>query len=516
MGFSSKASGSFNVITLAKKILAEVDLVRSFPANASSSLGVYEESRVNAFLRLIGLPMFVNVKGKEQILNTVFSKYAETYNVANTNMRMVLGLEGIDDLSSELDKREGKYKEEEYKIYCGDPEKAIDIQKSLKDMISLKPDVIEMEKKSERTVYKKLFPLIPKYIEVNPLDRNIIRPFSDEIESRLYDNVQLKKPFLETVISLRFMLSQTNNKSQNVKNVKNILAAARKTVSQKEQDILVQMLNTAQCPSTLSYFIITQLLQSLDQLSIKYLELQQRQKNLSYWGGNFTVVLKQNGSSGPMATRISTLGTFDEGSVLGQNLAKLQNASYQEKTYLLLLNKTKNGGAGTYLASTFIDLLSNRVEAIDQEIAKQQKQYEKICGEADSLRAEIDFYTGEFNGLSALDVVAVIMGLFLISEDDLLALLDQETRDLVGSQPEFIGLQDKFFSTPPSVASAAQAVNNLQKQVALVYDYVNASIERYYDKNKRSTVTTKKTATTGEKPVETKVDYDFTEETEDQ
>lgn len=503
MSFSPKESGGFDLITLAKKILSEVDLIRALPSHVSDGLGIYEESRVNAFLRLIGLPMFVNIDGKDQILNTVFDKLDYGNLKENIDMVEVNGLENNENLREELANREAKYMEEEGKIYGGDPEKAQDIQKSLKNMIPLRPDVVGKEK--DRDVYKKLFPLIPKYMVINPLDRNVVRAFSGDSDYEIYNERILKKSFLETVIRLRFSLNQTNNKQDNKKNVESLLASSKRKISQKEQTILTNILGAAQCSNVLSYMIISQLLQSLDSLSIKYLELQQRQKNLAYLGGNFSVILTKNNSASTFSKRISTKGDFDENSVLGQDLTKLKTELYGQDTLLSFFGKSKTGGADAYLTSVFIDLIQEKANLLRKEIAEKEKYYQRICNDADILRAEIDFYTGEFNGLSAFDAASVIMGLFLITDDEFFALLDQKTRDLVFEQPELLGLKDKWKKVGDIKESIA-AVNQLQKQVSLIYDYVWASIDRYNDKTKRAQVNA--TRSSKNKSVEKKINYD--------
>ena len=64
--FSEK---DFDVISFAKKIMSEVESIRSFTKTKDEKTGegfqLPTETRINAFFRLIGFPMFVSIKGKD-------------------------------------------------------------------------------------------------------------------------------------------------------------------------------------------------------------------------------------------------------------------------------------------------------------------------------------------------------------------------------------------------------------------------------------------------------------------
>ena len=60
----------FDVIKFAEKIMNEIDSIRSYDFNTDDSVEqrnhTPKESRVNAFFRLIGLPMFVTIEKKDK------------------------------------------------------------------------------------------------------------------------------------------------------------------------------------------------------------------------------------------------------------------------------------------------------------------------------------------------------------------------------------------------------------------------------------------------------------------
>ena len=512
----SGTSGSFDLLGLAKKIIYEVDSIRSFSDEKSTeglANGGYNESRVNAFFRLIGLPMFVNIdpdKPSGTILNSAYSSYMYTNAVSFTNMETVPSFVDVDNLDSSLVSREASYIEEENRT---DDDKCTAMTLSLKDMIPLKPNLPDntvgygrfgmpsSNNEDSRSVFKMLFPLVPSYVKVNPVGRNVIRPFSDEQE--LYRETILKKPFLETVITMRYIFGQGSSTDQGNINTKASVENITSSVTKDEAAELSKILTSIQKGGALESFIVNQIFSSLKQICSKHAELVAKQDMLRAYGGNFTVSLQTESSKTPFGKKISpiTQGAFDDSSALGQNLVLLNQKLAQEEAYLLLLtgdssvsvSSKTNNSASSSMSSLFVDILAKNRDSIKEEIAGQEAFYKNISVQADTLRVEIDLLTGEFSGLSIIDVIAVIAGLFLIKKEDLVKLLDRESKDLMASKPVFSEIQSTLLATSLSdVKDASDAIVELQKYVNMVYSYINSTLETINDRSKRSMTVSKK------------------------
>jgi hypothetical protein len=67
---NTTSKAKFDVIGFARNVLAEIENIRSYRKvqddNTKEDFGLPVESRLNAFFRLVGLPMFVTAKSKDE------------------------------------------------------------------------------------------------------------------------------------------------------------------------------------------------------------------------------------------------------------------------------------------------------------------------------------------------------------------------------------------------------------------------------------------------------------------
>jgi hypothetical protein len=243
--------------------------------------------------------------------------------------------------------------------------------------------------------------------------------------------------------------------------------------------------------------IVVKIFDSLSQLALRFSELRSNQEYLASLGGTFTVSLTTESSKDTFGKKVSavTSGSFDESSKIGSRLAELKQRLAKEQVNLLLLtgdssvnissDKTNNA-SNSLLSSMFIDLLKKEGESIENEIKRYEENYKNLSVQADALRLEIDLMTGEFCGLSIIDVIAVIAGLFLIDEKSLFALLDKETKEYMINNDLFKNKQDMLKVSKNEVEDAVNAVLLLQKIVFSMYVFVNSLIDSVNDRTKRN------------------------------
>jgi len=98
-GINTNTFNNFDIIGFAKNIINEIENIRSFDVSVNSETSpnsnIPMESRVNAFFRLVGLPIFVTVEdknkkdkgklsGKTYLSPGFFGATLDKYNIKNT------------------------------------------------------------------------------------------------------------------------------------------------------------------------------------------------------------------------------------------------------------------------------------------------------------------------------------------------------------------------------------------------------------------------------------------------
>jgi hypothetical protein len=227
------AIAQFDVIKFARGMLSEVDAIRAVSAvtddKTKSESQWPIESRLNAFCRLIGLPMFVSIEqsnkedkntdsgdlsGKRHLTPGYYGSKLSGYNVKN-DTKIGVSVGG----------REAVLKSREEKIGSGKADD--DMLKALYSVMPMtttypsgstenKRTAVLQENKIgtgtayERDIYKSLFPLATSYLKVQPMKNEVARPFLQTIKDQMPDSATvLPKPFIETVIRIR-MISAAN------------------------------------------------------------------------------------------------------------------------------------------------------------------------------------------------------------------------------------------------------------------------------------------------------------------
>jgi hypothetical protein len=313
---NSGSPGSFDLIGLAKQVIYEVDSIRSFSDGKSTNgqaNGGYDESRVNAFFRLIGLPMFVNIdpeKTSGAILNTAYGSYLSS-NIEN--MEELPGFIDLENLKNSLSQREIMYISEENRT---DDDRSFSMSSSLRRMIPLVPNFPNNmkgyngeflpESSYFRTVFKMLFPLIPSYKKINPSNRNVARPFSNNLE--IYRDESLKKPFLETVILIRNVFGQSSASTKGNESYNNSLDSIKRSVSEKDYEKIKKIVFFMES-SGVEEIIVVKIFDSLSQLALRFSEIRSNQEYLASLGGTLTVSLTTESSKDTFGKKVSAIAS---------------------------------------------------------------------------------------------------------------------------------------------------------------------------------------------------------------
>ena len=511
---NSNTLNKFDVIGFAKKIIGEIDSVRSYSndtdSETQSGFKRPEESRVNAFMRLIGLPMFVSIEkdgdkssgelAGNRILNSGWhgGKFSG-YKIKNMDSISSLGL----NLSSELSLRETLLLTVENNV--GSEQMNKDMKDALDNPISLVPSMTKpAQVKSQvysRRVYKKLFPLISSYRVIMPRMNEMARPFVSA-ENRMLDfNTELKQPFLETIIRIRIIsMENAGNTKENVKKDDFLNSIKSNVTSDEFADIKKKYSQILTSGDVIDIFILNKLFTSLTQLANKWVQLKRSQEYLKKLNVYKISIKTTFFKVSPFGKRMDVTADAElmEQSETGLRLKELKSKLSQEEALLSLLpttdvsdssnpkiTLTKNTTSGT-LVGPFADLINTDASQLRKEIKSLEEGIKQNVQQMESLRLELDMMTGEFSGISIPDVVSVIIALFMIDKQYLMALLDDDVKDNMKKDDTLSFAVDKYDVGGDSIEAAAKAVGELQKAVEFVFDVLNKIIDSNYDRTKRN------------------------------
>ena len=529
--FSSKLN--FDVIAFAKQLLTEIDSARSYVVlGKSDSTGANtqapNESRLNAFYRLIGFPMFVSLKSKSKKklskelssvshLSPGYVSYFDksehpliTGEVSVNDAKEVDGLTVLDergnktDLNIELLKRELTHLLNEANIGTEifnkrmirafyEPMALTYFDKKSTSALGT-PDVDS----KDRIRYKKITPFVtmagpvtgnmPLW-DIYPKRNMLSKPFVLHPDLQKIDSqTTLKRPFIESVIRIR-MVNEGLDKSEYYKSIRKSLA--------KDKIILPDS------GTLLEAFILTKLTLSLRQLAKKWVDLNSRKDSILKKGiVQFAPVsgLSKNNPIGKRSFKTSTVKA-QAGTQLGARLLKIRQAIAEREGVLSLLptddsQVTKTKGTNTVivknissnaLTSPFVSILSSDLAFYKKELAKVQKEIQESEAEADKIRFQLELMTGEFLGISICDIVCIIIALFVVEKKYLIALLDDYVKTDMTADPVF----EDIFSTG---ATPGAALTKLEEAVKSVYNLLNKEIAAINNKEDRTKNTDTKTS----------------------
>ena len=485
-----------DLVKFASDIMSEVEGVRSYTPSFDDEAKLANqrptESRVNAFFRLIGLPMFVSItppnsKGKtggnetaEKMMTPGYSKGGLPPGViVDSNGTQLRGPDGKDaSVQKLLGARETKLREREQSI--GTPDTNLRMESAFYYPMDLVLNKSAFDLNGSE-VFKRVSPFAVSYMPVLPGQNELSKPFLANPESGRPPppTTPIRRPFIETVVRIRTVVLDGGNQGQT-----DYLAATRARVEQLSQQAADLL------PASMEAFIIDQMLGAIDQFADRWVMLQTRKERLSK---DVTIVLRpktisaQRSTFGKRGNLMSELDISDT-SETGQRLTALNRGIAVSEAMIGLLPTEDNTSlTGTTvknimpnaLTNTFVSILRQPLEQQRRKLDELNATVTALSQQADRLRLEQEMMTGEFTGLSLPDVVFTILGLFLISREDLVAMLDDDTLDQMRLDPVLKTVAD-------SGGDPAEAVAHLEDKVLDLYDALGTAIEFRMQRSKRT------------------------------
>ncbi len=519
---------NFDVVGFAKSILSEVERIRAFSqlkdTETAEDFTIPTESRLNAFYRLIGLPMFVTIE-EENSKKTSSSKSKgvnvltpgfDSFEAINYENKIIKNAEefGNFKIDANLSEREnilGFYEKSAGTQIMNDR-----MTKSLYYPMGLAPNIPEdngndyilkegeISIENKRIVFKKLKPMITSYSDVYPKYNELAKPFLPElIQQKIDNNTVLAKPFIETIIRIRLIsLDGANKTSENdklddfTKSIKTFLGdqVFNDTFNSGKPEIFSN-------PNLLEKFVFNKLIASISKLAVKCVELNLRQQYLMK-KSFFNVSIKSSSSkNSPFGKRTSIASnvTFDKNAEDGLKMDRLKVSIAKDEVLLSLIpsddtsglnksqseSKTKNT-AKSALVDGFIYLLNQDLERNKQQLRSIENKIALTGQKVEKLRLELDMMTGEFTGISVPDIVATIIGLFVIDKRSLINLLDKKTIDYMKKDKSLESALNSFGISSPSTSDTFEAVKQLEIAVTNVFTLLNKQIQAIRERDKKT------------------------------
>lgn len=518
--FSNNTIGDFNIIEYAKKIINEIDQLRSFDSLTTLEDGItgtYQvpvESRLNAFFRMIGLPMFITLSDKSD-------KSGRSYTTAMSPGYIGSKLDGFSikqaesvgdvDVSLLTGIRESKLLEMENKI--GSKEFNKKMSTALLNPLDIYPDFPNKnfafqghvvpdtgDADLQRTVFKMLTPLITTYFDVRPVSRSIARPFAPKEDRQINNTTELKRPFIEEVVKIRLISGASAGSENYAQKANDLLDGFNGQINEDDLDQIEKDFNTLAANGLLENFIIEKFATSLVQIAKAWVRLEQElEQKLN--DDVFSINIQtQSSRLSPFGKRmdVSTDIKIREDSRLGRKLAKINEQLIKEEVILTLLPFDSDEGLSNKSVSAFaiieqfVDIIEANANELRKEKERIQNLIKKSSNEMDRIRLSLDLMNGEFSGISIPDIISVIMGLFLIPLEDLIYLMDigviEEIRknDSLSSALDALNISADSEDPESHAERSMEAVIKLENAIYLVFSLIHTNIKKLSDRQNRS------------------------------
>lgn len=513
--FSEK---EFDVIGFGKSILSEVERVRSFrkvsDTETKEGFQLPVESRIDAFLRLIGLPYFVSVTDKKGVekkddikfLNPGFGKttrsgladkkitnnFKQDYKdpngttgkigtvVSRRKNDLATLTEGIG--SSDMNIRMSKALCAPLDVIPNFPEKILTGEG---DYTFTYPGSGVTDK---RKVVKRLFPLVPNYDQVLPLSNELARPFSLSVSERRVDrDTVLRKPFIEQVVRIRFVVYGSAQKASELEGQKDFIKSIKQLVGENEFSKIFPTSDDSRIftdANLVEQFIINKFLDAIKNLARRWVKINEQRINLLRKIRPTVNIKTSSARQSPFGKRIEVSTDLSNTSE-GEKIKKLNKAISREEALIAILptdeteekepnvSKTRNITPSA-LQNSFTELITYNLKKNKEVRSNLVARSKKNITTLERIRLELDVMTGEFTGLSLPDVVCTIAALFLMDRNKLLNLLDKYVVDFMKTDSV---LKTIVKDVNPTSTNAMEAVQELEKRVDQLFTLFQKEVE---------------------------------------
>lgn len=469
-----------------------------------------QESRCHAFYRIIGLPVVANENSyyspgfdldaikdtskveakikiiqninkdllkisirRENYINQTVSEWFKTPSLSSD--LIAWSSYNIRDFSSgfskEIDPLDTEPNNQKYTIDDKDPQNI-----SFSEYLKISDDAEQLSKfKSALSRYHFIKPIFvdPRIeLSVQPAKNILCVPFADEDKTKLNDTTILKRPLIEKICRERLYVKKEKT-----------------TDTQTLQDVLSNVGNSPKDQETIKKAVSAlNLSQDQQQIAIKYTsilnalinKLIDAQKTIKSTRAKYHWIPVPN-SSGPeigLSTRAIEYSNPDNLNTEADKAIVSAVARLTVQQLIFEITGKKETVASEQFNFSNFDLLiddnssglSDKNEKITKKLIQQRNEQ---CDYANEALKNIEILTGEFSGLGLIDIICIYAGLYFISEQSLVGLMDLDAQNRMANVKEL-----KSIENPSNVLVS---LKELSKSIKAFYDLAQA----LYDNNSK-------------------------------
>lgn len=470
-------SSGFDAIGFAESIYSIIDSYRSqmpadyqsLMANPTQNPGGLGETKINAFFRILGLPANSPHTAKQS-------------NIEERDFSRVISQDGTLNYFSNI-RGEDEQSELFFRnIQLTAPPNPEEYANFMQNPIHFADSV----KNSGSSKRASLFPLVvDSAVPVYPLSRRLAPSFQHSINGEDYivsgSKKRLSRPLIDNIIYIRS--KKINNEAGIAELRKQLTALAASIADSSSQDIEKSIQDTNINFVELS--IRTKLLETLKNLANRFKtansEIQELSSKITFvpvpvsnpaqrsaQNANF----KLDAKVGYIDSQIAEI----KSEIANKNaiawMLPTEEIKRREEVRRLEQDINLSNISSDVLISQITSLITYEVDGLKAQLADLEHQKDNLITQAEGLKQQMLYYTGQFSGLSIFDVISVIYGLFAVDFKYLIGLLNADARGRLA--------EDEFFSTndteetvnidqlliPDALPSIADSLNALEEKVA--------------------------------------------------
>lgn len=462
-----------SIITTVDRFRSDVGTMPSQVVLNTKDIQIEEmlESRLNCFYRLIGLPAtrdISNLNFDEDETNAEQrSKLSQHGTLNYFNMDVLLDGKAI---GSKLSARETaltkaiKSRTVETNIQMlKDP---LPLEKfGLDQVLDTKMDSVFSDKPITVVRRVSIFPMmVDAATPVFPINKKVAPLFNDGdfVVSGSSANTRLPRPFLESVLYMRTHRSEEDSDTQGfVDNIQtyvqglpaNIELSAEQVVERDSLLAAIGIKNGQADYTLIEAEIISKFVQAIGQSAKKYKESVNKAKELLQMvdfkpepkssanekSGNSNLRLGNTGSGPSIDKRIRQLEQAKSKSEMLLMVLPTNQVLQADTTYRIV--NSQEGFANItpdVFVSEFAGIITFDQASIDKKLREEKANRARHIQSFEIISRDIQYYSGEGQGLSIFDVLCTFLALFTIDLDKLVALLNDDALSRM--------LSNKFFS----------------------------------------------------------------------
>lgn len=439
----------FNFEEFAVRAIEYIDSMRSHGRFGTKA----QESRINAFYRILGLPSAIRVDPREDSnnRNTTQSKstvnYPDKFNTGNIfeNTELSYTKYEIDFNSRQIS---FSFPIDEVEIEDFLDTSNAHIKSSLK--ISSSDSNVGNSPPPPPRKRGLLFPMVVDGgLHVLPQNRRIASAFMSDKE-RKQGETYYARPLIETIIYMKFKGKYIIDSSKQIdvstafqaESLQALGGTALTTLEKSLKNITKILPQTSKNLGNLRKITGVDVIPTVANVAQQNLEIRQSEKVKG------ELDTRKEAIDSKIDTKKAILSLFEYNDTIGTSNSRSMLDSGLTSVLLSVVNPEEDSST-------------------EKEKEEIEKKIERATVEVKKNARTLDLLFGTFSGISGVDILAVIIAMFRMSDGDLISLLNNDAKARLKAQRG---------GSIPSTTSVTVAIDKLQQEVEKVFDELSGLI----------------------------------------